>query len=126
MKDCVFCQIVKGKIPAYKIYEDKDFLAFLDIGPYCEGHTLVIPKKHYRWVWDVPNLGNYFRLAKKIVIRYRRVYKDDLVAGVIWGVLVEHAHIQIYPSPRKLHLGWQRGKLTPEKAKELVKKLYFK
>ena len=54
MNDCVFCQIAAGKIPCFKIYEEEGFLAFLDINPWVEGHTLVIPKKHYRWVWDMP------------------------------------------------------------------------
>lgn len=126
MKDCIFCKIVKGEIPCYKIYEDKDFLAFLDIAPFTEGHTLVIPKKHYRWVWDVPNIGRYFEVCQKIVNHYQKVEKDDFVASVIWGILVEHAHVQIYPHPSQLNLGWPRGKLTSEKAKELVKKLYLK
>lgn len=48
MQTCVFCQIVKGESPAYKIYEDQDCLAFLDIFPSTPGHTLIIPKTHYR------------------------------------------------------------------------------
>lgn len=122
MADCVFCKIVKGEIPCYKIYEDKNFLAFLDIAPFTEGHTLVIPKKHYRWVWDVPNVDKYFLVVKKIVDHYQRVEKDDFVASVIWGQLVEHCHIQVYPHPHHLHLGWERGKLTEEKAQKLLKK----
>lgn len=53
--NCIFCEIVKGEIPAYKVYEDGNFLAFLDINPQSPGHTQVITKKHYRWVWDVPS-----------------------------------------------------------------------
>lgn len=126
MKDCVFCKIVKGEIPCYKIYEDKDFLAFLDIAPFTEGHTLVIPKKHYRWIWDVPNLKAYISVAQKIVTHYRKVFKDDFMASLVWGQLVEHCHIQIFPRPHHLHLDWERGKLTEEKAKKLIKKLTLK
>lgn len=125
MKDCVFCKIVKGEIPCYKIYEDNDFLAFLDIAPFCEGHTLVIPKKHYRWVWDVPNIEDYFPVVQKVVKHYQKVAKNGFVASVIWGQLVAHAHVQVLPWPN-FGLGWQRGKLTPEKAQELLSKLSLK
>jgi histidine triad (HIT) family protein len=126
MKNCVFCQIVEGKIPCHKIYEDKNFLAFLDIAPFCEGHTLVIPKKHYRWVWDVPNIGYYFFVVKKIVKHYREVFGDEFIASIIWGMLVEHAHVQILPNPRNLSLIWSRGKLTTPIAQKLLKKLKLK
>jgi len=68
MDDCIFCKIVKGEIPAFKVYEDNDFLAFLDINPISVGHTLLIPKKHYRWVYDVPNFGEYWQVAQKIAL----------------------------------------------------------
>ena len=51
MEDCIFCKIVKGEVPSYKIYENADVFAFLDINPYAKGHVLVIPKRHSRWVW---------------------------------------------------------------------------
>lgn len=130
MGDCVFCKIARREIPCYKVYEDEDFMAFLDVAPFIEGHTMVIPKKHYRWVWDLPagrqvspNLSEYLAVVKKIVDHYRRVFNDEFVASVVWGMLVEHAHIQILPRPRNLHLGWERGKLDPEKAKILLEKL---
>jgi len=50
---CIFCQIVSGKIPAEKIYENNNALAFLDINPLCRGHVLVIPKKHYKNIFDL-------------------------------------------------------------------------
>jgi histidine triad (HIT) family protein len=121
--ECIFCKIAKGEIPCYKIYEDKDFLAFLDIVPFTEGHTLVVPKKHYRWVWEVPNIREYFAVVKKIANHFQKIEKDEFVGSVIWGQMVEHCHVQIYPHPHQLNLGWSRGKLTPEKAKELTARL---
>ena len=56
MQDCIFCKIVAGEIPCRKVYEDDNFLAFFDVRPLNLGHTLVIPKKHCRWVWDVDNI----------------------------------------------------------------------
>ena len=126
MKDCIFCRIAKGEIPCFKIYEDKDFLAFLDIAPFTEGHTLVIPKQHYRWVWDVPNIGEYFKIVQKIAKNFQKNLGDDYVSSFIAGNDVPHAHIHILPKPYNLQVNWPRDKLTPEKAKELVQKLSLK
>ena len=126
MKDCIFCKIAKGEIPCHKIFEDRDFLAFLDAFPFCRGHTLVIPKKHYRWVWDVPNLEAYFSVVGKVVSHYQRELKDEFVASIIWGMEIPHAHIQILPRPRKLFLNWERGKLEEKEGKQIAKELSLK
>ena len=97
MKDCIFCKIVEGSIPCYKIYEDDKYLAFLDIMPWTEGHTLVIPKQHVRWVWDVPNLGEYFEVVGKIAKHHRDI-TSDVVRENIDGWQVSHAHIHIKPT----------------------------
>lgn len=134
MEDCVFCKIVSGKIPVFRIYEDGDYLAFLDQSPLVEGHTLVIPKAHYRWVWDLPvgrqdspNIGQYFEIVKKIANHFQEKFSDDLVTCYIAGIDVSHAHIHLLPKPYALNLPLDklRGKLIPEKAKELVEKLKF-
>lgn len=96
-QNCVFCKIVKGEIPSHKVYEDKEFLAFLSIDPQSPGHTLVIPKKHYRWVWDVPNAGPYFEVAQKIALAQKKAFKTDFVLSKIVGEEVHHAHIWIFP-----------------------------
>ena len=60
MDNCIFCKIINSEIPCTKIYEDENYLAFLDVEPKSEGHTLLIPKKHYRWIYDVENFSEYF------------------------------------------------------------------
>lgn len=130
MEECIFCKIAKGEIPAYKIYEDADFLAFLDINPWVEGHTLVIPKKHYQWVWDLPvgEVGNYFAIAAKIANHFKKVFPTEFVMSFIYGYNVPHAHIQLFPNARgKIALYPKEGKkkLDPTQAEELVKKLKF-
>jgi len=97
MQDCVFCKIVAGNIPSNKVYEDENFLAFLSIDPLSPGHTLVIPKKHYRWVWDVPNAGDFFEVAKKIALAEKKAFETDFVLSKIVGEDVPHAHIWVYP-----------------------------
>ncbi len=97
MNECVFCKIVKGELPSYKIYEDDKFLVFLSISPLELGHTLVIPKDHYRWVWDVPNVGEYYELSAKIAKAIKKAFEIDYVVSFVFGEEVPHAHIWLVP-----------------------------
>lgn len=96
-KDCVFCKIAKGEIPSYKVYEDDSFLAFLDINPLNPGHVQVIPKKHYRWTWDVPNFGEYWEVAKKVAKGQIDGLGAKMVEFLTHGMDVSHAHIWVVP-----------------------------
>lgn len=96
--NCVFCKIVKKEIPAKIVYEDDDFLAFLDINPQSPGHAQVIPKEHYRWVWDVPDVGKYFEIVRKIALAQRESFGSGWILSKIVGDEVPHAHIWVYPS----------------------------
>lgn len=96
--NCIFCKIVNKEIPAHIVYEDEKFLAFLDINPQSPGHTQVIPKKHYRWVWDVPNTSEYFEIAKKIALAQRKAFDTDFILSRIVGDEVHHAHIWVFPN----------------------------
>ncbi len=97
MEDCIFCKIAKGEIPAYKVFENDKFLAFLDINPRNPGHTLVIPKAHFRWVWDVPYLGEYFEAVGRVARAIRKAMETDWVVSLILGEEVPHAHIWLVP-----------------------------
>lgn len=98
MDDCIFCKIVRGEIPAHIIYEDDDFFAFLDIHPQSPGHAQVIPKKHYRWVWDVPNIGAYFEVVRKVAKAQQKAFSTEWILSRIIGDEVAHAHIWVFPS----------------------------
>lgn len=98
MDNCVFCKIVKGEIPAHKVYEDENFLVFLDIHPQAPGHCQVIPKGHYRWVWDVPDVGAYFEVVRKIAKAQQKAFETDWILSKIIGDEVEHAHIWVFPN----------------------------
>ncbi|MBI4155979.1 MAG: HIT domain-containing protein [Candidatus Zambryskibacteria bacterium] len=111
MNTCIFCKIVKGEIPSYKVYEDEHFLAFLDVNPRTPGHTQVIPKKHFRWVWDLPsqsfgkasvpgNIGEYFEVVRKIAKAQQKAFQTDFILSKIIGDEVEHAHIWVFPDPK--------------------------
>lgn len=98
MENCIFCKIAKKEIPAHIVYEDDNFVAFLDINPQSPGHTLVIPKDHHKWVWQVPNAGEYFEVVKKIAVAQQKAFDTDWILSKIVGNEVEHAHIWIYPA----------------------------
>ena len=104
MKDenCIFCKIVAGEIPAYKIYEDENFLAFLDINPRSPGHTQVIPKNHHRWVWDAPDVGEYFEIVRKIALAQQKAFNTEQIHSKIDGTDVYHAHIWVFPDSKTL------------------------
>lgn len=95
--NCIFCKIVERKIATHVVYEDDDFLAFLDVNPLSPGHTLVIPKKHYRWVWDVKNAGSFFEVAKKVALAQRKAFGVEMILSKIVGEEVPHAHIWVFP-----------------------------
>lgn len=98
MTDCIFCKIVNKEIPAYIVYEDRNFIGFLDIHPQSPGHVQVIPKKHYRWVWDVPNAGEYFEVVQKIAKAQQKAFDTDWVLSKIVGDEITHAHIWVFPN----------------------------
>jgi histidine triad (HIT) family protein len=98
MNGCIFCKIVAGEVPSHTVYEDAEFLAFLDINPQSPGHTQVIPKQHYQWVWDVPQVGAYFEVAKKIALAQRKAFDTDFILSRIVGDEVPHAHIWVFPN----------------------------
>ena len=96
MKNCIFCKIIKGEIPSFKIYEDEEFLAFLDISQFTRGHTIVIPKKHVEFVWDYSDAGKYFEIVSKIANHFKKLgYR--YVDSMIFGRGVAHAHIHLIP-----------------------------
>ena len=97
MSDCIFCKIVKKELPSYQVYEDDEFFGFLDIFPRVKGHTLLIPKKHYRWTYDVPNFGKYWEAALKITRAMQKSMNPEFVTYVTHGLEVPHAHIHILP-----------------------------
>jgi histidine triad (HIT) family protein len=97
MNNCIFCKIVSKEIPAHILYEDADFMAFLDIRPLAPGHALIIPKKHYRWVWDVPNAGDYFEVVQRVAHAQQKAFDQEKILSKIVGEEIHHAHIWIFP-----------------------------
>lgn len=98
--NCIFCKIVAGEIPSYKIREDENFVAFLDISPNCKGQTLVIPKKHYDSdLFLMPDdiYSDYLLATKKVVKILKEKLQVERVGMIMEGMGVNHVHMKLYP-----------------------------
>lgn len=126
MKDCVFCKIATKEIPSNIVYEDADFMAIIDIAPLNPGMVQVIPKKHFRWTWDVPNFGDYWEVAKKVAKAQMKSLDAKMVEFLTHGMQVEHAHIWIVPIYGEEAFIRSENRLSPskeelEKTAEMIK-----
>ena len=102
--NCIFCKIVKGEVPSFKVYEDKEVLAFLDVSPVNPGHVLVIPKEHFETLLDIPNekFTNLMPAMKKIAKAIMEsMNSKGFNLGMnnyeLAGQIVPHAHFHIIP-----------------------------
>lgn len=131
MKECIFCKIAGGEIPAATLYEDEDFRVILDLGPANKGHALILPKEHYANLYELPDelAGKAMILAKKIITKMKEVLNCDgynIVQnnGTAAGQTVFHFHMHLIPRNEGDHAGvtWTPGTLTPEDKEEILKK----
>ena len=99
MEDSLFTKIIKGEIPCHKVYEDDKVLAFLDIAPFTEGHTLVVPKQQIDYLWNTDEeLYQYLMaVARKVATRQREVLNPPRVGMLVDGFGVPHTHIHVFP-----------------------------
>jgi histidine triad (HIT) family protein len=132
MKDCIFCSIAEGKIPAFKVYEDSNIVSFLDIMPASKGHCLVVPKKHYETLLDIPQqdleplIKMTQRIAKALSLSIGNgSFNVVMNNGKIAGQLVAHAHIHIIPRFKgdRLRLTWSHKKFIEKEMKSIQEKI---
>jgi len=119
----VFSKIISGEIPSYKIYEDEDTFAFLDINPESKGHLLIVPKVEVDKVYDLPDekWDAVWRTAKKLSKHMDNVLDKRILMKVI-GTDVPHAHVHLIP----FNEDWQQGlvvDVSPEEMQEITDKL---
>ncbi|MGB9667403.1 MAG: HIT family protein [Thermosulfidibacteraceae bacterium] len=129
---CVFCRIVKGELPSTKIYEDENFLAFLDIAPVNKGHTLVIPKKHSETFLDLTPVeaGKLFEVVNKVAKAVKESLDADglnilVNCGEASGQEVFHVHVHIIPRfyTDGFRLGWRKEKYAEGEMESFAKKI---
>jgi len=99
MENCIFCKLIKRQIPARIVYEDNDFISFLDIFPVSDGHVLIIPKKHVVWMHEAPNetVAGIFLIAKKLMLAVKNGIGCDYVQLNVTGIDVSHFHVHLIP-----------------------------
>lgn len=120
----IFSRIIAGEIPCYKVAEDNDFFAFLDINPLTKGHTLIVPKKEVDYLFDLDDetLSGMILFAKRIAVKIKAKIPCNRVAVVVLGLEVPHAHIHLIPIQSENDVDFHREKLkfTPEEFREIA------
>lgn len=123
----IFSRIIAGEIPSYKVAEDENYYAFLDINPLTKGHTLVVPKQEVDYIFDLDDrtLAGMMVFAKQVAARIKREIACARVAVVVLGMEVPHAHIHLIPIQSENDVDFHREKLrlTPEEFREIAEKL---
>ena len=109
----IFSKIVAGEIPCYKVAEDENFLAFLDINPLAKGHTLVIPKRETDYIFDIDDqeYQQLFLFAKKVAVAMKKTIQCEKIGIAVIGLEVAHAHIHLVPVNGIYDLDFKKPKL---------------
>ncbi len=134
MKDenCIFCKIANGEIPTKTLYEDDTFRVIMDLGPATKGHALILPKEHYKNLYEIPEnvAADAMILAKKMAIKMTNALHADGFNVVqnnneIAGQTVFHFHIHLIPryTDDNQKITWVPGKMTDEELNDIQKQI---
>lgn len=125
----IFTKIINGEIPCYKIAEDEDFLAFLDVNPNAKGHTLCIPKQEINKIFDIEDklyLG-LMKFSKKVAIALEKTVPCKRVGMAVVGLEVPHAHVHLIPLNEMDEMRFQnKVTLSKEEFEDLAEKIKSK
>ena len=123
----IFSRIVAGEIPCYKVAENDEFFAFLDINPVAMGHTLVIPKQEIDYIFDIDDalLGRMMAFAKRVAKAQEAVIPCKRVGVAVMGLEVHHAHIHLIPIQKEsdMYFGGKKLTLTQEEFADVAAKI---
>lgn len=123
----IFTKIINGEIPSYKIAEDENCFAFLDINPLAKGHTLVVPKKETDYIFDIEDdlLAAMNVFAKKVAKAIEKVVDCKRIGIAVLGLEVPHAHIHLIPINKLSDINFDNPKLklTDEEFKQIAEKI---
>ena len=133
-ENCIFCKIANGGIPSVTLYEDEDFRVILDLGPATRGHALLLPKEHYKDLFELED-----EMAKKVLVRAKRIagrMKDALGAdgmnlvqnnGEAAGQTVAHFHMHVIPRYKEDNqkIGWVPRETPPEELEAVKEQISF-
>ena len=124
----IFTRIVEGEIPCYKVAENEEFFAFLDINPIQKGHTLVIPKEEVDYLFDIDDekLGRMMIFAKQVATQIKAKIECKRVAVVVLGLEVPHAHIHLIPITNESDVDFKhKEELSVDEFKQISSILVF-
>lgn len=119
----VFTRIINGELPAYKVAETDDYLAFLDIRPMQEGHTLCVPKREVDYYFDLTDeeLAGLTIFSKRVAAAIEKVIDCNRIATAVLGLEVPHAHLHLVPIQTERDFGFGRSvEVTKERMQELA------
>lgn len=128
MESCVFCKIVKGEIPCFRVWEDEENLAFLSIQQMKNGHTLVIPKKHFNYIFEMDNslYQSLMSASKEVAKLLKEKFqpKTGKIGMLVYGMDVPHVHIHLSPIDKPGDLNLARAKMTSnDKLRAVLEKI---
>ena len=117
MQDSIFTKIINKELPCYKIAENNDFIAFLDIVPLKKGHTLVVPKIQVDYIYDLPDkvLSDLFIFSKTIAKKIKSVIDCKRVGVAVIGLEVPHAHVHLVPINEISDMNFQNQRIELNK-----------
>ena len=123
----IFSRIVAGEIPCYKVAEDENFFAFLDINPMVKGHTLVIPKREVDYIFDLEDeeLAGLHLFAKKVAKALKAAFPCQRIGMAVLGMEVPHTHIHLIPLQKESDMLFSNPKqaFTSEEFAEIAAKI---
>ena len=117
MTDSIFTKIIKGEISCFKVLENEDFIAFLDVNPVNKGHTLVVPKLQIDYVYDLPEdiFSKLFIFSKKVAQMLKNSFNCNRIGISIVGLEVPHAHIHLIPINKIEDMNFERPRVNYSK-----------
>ncbi len=123
----IFTKIINGEIPCYKIAENENYFAFLDINPLMEGHTLVVPKKETDYIFDLGDdqLEGLILFSKKVAVAIRKAIPCNRIGVAVLGLEVPHAHIHLVPMNSMDDVNFKNPKLkfSPDQFRKTAEKI---
>jgi histidine triad (HIT) family protein len=126
----IFTKIIKGEIPCYKIAENDNYFAFLDINPLRAGHTLVVPKKETDYIFDLGDdqLAGIILFSKKVAAAIKSVVPCNRIGVAVLGLEIPHAHIHLVPMDTMEDINFRNPKLkfSPEEFKDIAAEISSK
>lgn len=126
--ETIFSKIIRGEIPSYKVAENEEFLAFLDISPLAKGHTLVIPKLENDYIFDLDDdiLARLIVFSKKVALAIEKNIDCKRIGVAVIGLDVPHTHIHLVPihDISDLDFTKERVRLTPDEFQDIASKIF--